>query len=85
MPIVLALMLWLIGTPLRAGELTWAYRADVLTLDPHASNKTFTNAFLGNIYESLVRRDDRIEIDPALASSWKRPNPTICASRFART
>jgi peptide/nickel transport system substrate-binding protein len=61
----------------RAAALTWSYSADVLTLDPHASNNTFTNAFLGNVYESLVRMNERIEIEPALAASWERTSDTV--------
>jgi len=39
----------------------------VMTLDPHASNNTFTNAFVNNIYEGLTRHNAKIEIEPALA------------------
>ena len=60
-----------------ARNFTWAYNADVLTLDPHSSNNTFTNTFAGNIYEALVRHNDRIEIEPALAESWERTSPTV--------
>jgi len=67
----------LIAPPLGARPLTWAFNADVLTLDPHSSNNTFTNTFLGNVYEALVRHNDRIEIEPALAESWERTSPTV--------
>jgi peptide/nickel transport system substrate-binding protein len=67
----------LIAPPLAAKPLTWAFNADVLTLDPHSSNNTFTNTFLGNVYEALVRHNDRIEIEPALAESWARVTPTV--------
>ena len=50
---------------------------DVLTLDPHASNNTFTNAFLGNIYEALVRHNERLELEPALAERWETVSPTV--------
>ncbi len=63
--------------PAAAKPFTWAYNADVLTLDPHSSNNTFTNTFLGNVYEALVRHNDRIEIEPALAESWERTSPTV--------
>ncbi|WP_270937477.1 ABC transporter substrate-binding protein [Falsiroseomonas oryzae] len=63
--------------PAAARNFTWAFNADVLTLDPHSSNNTFTNAFLGNVYEALVRHNDRIEIEPALAASWERTSPTV--------
>ncbi len=67
----------LAATPLAAKPLTWSFAADVLTLDPHSSNNTFTNAFLANIYESLVRMNEKIEIEPALATSWERVSPTV--------
>jgi peptide/nickel transport system substrate-binding protein len=60
-----------------ARNFTWAYNADVLTLDPHSSNNTFTNTFMGNVYEALVRHNDRIEIEPALAERWERTSPTV--------
>ena len=69
----------------RAASLTWSYSADVLTLDPHASNNTFTNAFLGNVYESLVRMNDRIEIQPALANPGSAPARRSGASPCVRT
>ncbi|MBU8543608.1 MULTISPECIES: ABC transporter substrate-binding protein [Roseomonadaceae] len=65
------------AAPAAAKSFTWAYNADVLTLDPHSSNNTFTNTFLGNVYEALVRHNDRIEIEPALAESWERTSPTV--------
>ncbi len=63
--------------PVCAAEFTWSYSADVLTLDPHSSNNTFTNAFAGNFYESLVRMNEKIEIEPSLATAWERTSPTV--------
>jgi peptide/nickel transport system substrate-binding protein len=77
MRIIIGLACILFSFRVEAASLTWSYSADVLTLDPHASNNTFTNAFVGNIYESLVRMNDRIEIEPALSVSWERTSPTI--------
>ena len=57
--------------------LTWSFGSDVLTMDPHTSRVTFTNAFLANIYETLVRMNDRLELEPALAVRWERPSPTV--------
>jgi peptide/nickel transport system substrate-binding protein len=74
---MLAVLLTLAAIPAQAASFTWSYSADVLTLDPHASNNTFTNAFLGNVYESLVRMNERIEIEPSLAISWTRTSPTV--------
>jgi peptide/nickel transport system substrate-binding protein len=66
-----------LAQPASAKDFTWAFNADVLTLDPHSSNNTFTNSFLGNVYEALVRHNDKIEIEPALAESWQRTSPTV--------
>jgi peptide/nickel transport system substrate-binding protein len=63
--------------PARAADFTWAFSGDVLTLDPHSSNNSFTNAFAGNFYESLVRMNEKIEIEPALATTWERTSPTV--------
>ncbi len=60
-----------------AKTLTWSFSADILTMDPHTSRVTFTNAFLANIYETLVRMNDKLEIEPALAARWERPTPTL--------
>jgi peptide/nickel transport system substrate-binding protein len=65
------------AAPLHAKSFTWAYNADVVTLDPHSSNNTFTNTFLGNVYEALVRHNDKIELEPALAERWERTSPTV--------
>jgi len=70
------------ASPAASKPFTWAFGADVLTLDPHASNNTFTNAFLGNIYESLVRHNERLEIEPALAERWETVSPTVWRFRL---
>lgn len=73
----LVLSLLLLATPCAAKSLTWSYTADVQTLDPHVSRVSFTNAFLANVYETLVRMNDRLEIEPALATSWQQPGATV--------
>jgi peptide/nickel transport system substrate-binding protein len=67
----------LIGVaPAGAKNFTWSFNADILTLDPHSSNNTFTNAFANNLYEGLTRHNEKIEIEPALAERWELVNPT---------
>jgi peptide/nickel transport system substrate-binding protein len=61
----------------QANTLTWSSTLDALSMDPHATNNSFTNAFVGNIYESLVRFNDKLKIEPALATSWKTLSPTV--------
>jgi peptide/nickel transport system substrate-binding protein len=57
--------------------LTWSASLDALSMDPHSTNNSFTNAFVSNIYESLVRFNEKLEIEPALATSWKLQSPTV--------
>ncbi|GGJ39761.1 ABC transporter substrate-binding protein [Neoroseomonas lacus] len=66
-----------LATPAGAKSLSWSFSADILTLDPHSSNNTFTNAFLDNVYETLVRHNQRLELEPALATRWEVVSPTV--------
>jgi peptide/nickel transport system substrate-binding protein len=72
-----ALVAMLASGPIAAKSFTWAFSSDVMTLDPHASNNTFTNAFVNNIYEGLTRHNAKIEIEPALAERWEIVSPTV--------
>ncbi len=54
----------------------WAASWDVLSMDPHALNSTSSMAFLNNVYEALVRFDNGMKIEPALAESWQQLDPT---------
>lgn len=60
-----------------AATFTWSSGTDALSMDPHSTNHSFTNAFVGNIYESLVRFNDKLQIEPSLATSWKLVSPTV--------
>lgn len=60
-----------------AATFTWSAGNDALSMDPHSTNHSFTNAFVSNIYESLVRFNDKLQIEPALATSWKVVSPTV--------
>ncbi|MEM8551026.1 MAG: ABC transporter substrate-binding protein [Pseudomonadota bacterium] len=59
-----------------AETLRWANDGDILTLDPYAHTESFTSSFLHHIYEPLVRRDENLEFEPALAVSWELVEPT---------
>lgn len=56
--------------------LRWAWQGDIASLDPYARRETFTLAFLGSIYEPLVRYNERLELQPALATRWEVMEPT---------
>lgn len=55
----------------------WANDGDVNSMDPYARQETFLLSFNSNIYEPLVRRDARMNIEPALAERWENPSPTV--------
>ncbi|MEM6763192.1 MAG: ABC transporter substrate-binding protein, partial [Pseudomonadota bacterium] len=66
----------LMASTAQATTLRWANDGDVLTLDPYAHTESFTSSFLHHIYEPLVRRDDALKFEPALAVSWQLVEPT---------
>lgn len=49
----------------------WASTTDPQTMDPHAVNAAPVLSFLNNIYEGLVRRNQDMQIEPSLATSWE--------------
>jgi len=53
-------------------------------MDPHASNVSLTTAFVSNVYETLARFDDKLQIEPALAESWQTVSPTVWRFRLRR-
>ena len=48
-----ALALAFAAAPLEAATLRFSSQGDIVTIDPHAQNEGFTNAFLDGIYEPL--------------------------------
>lgn len=52
--------------------LTVAIKGDPPTLDPHSSSSSSSVNNLNPVYETLVRYDDNGEIQPLLATEWKR-------------
>jgi peptide/nickel transport system substrate-binding protein len=78
--ILLGLALLLASTalaPVRAGTVKWAAARDIGSLDPDSFGDTFTLAFLNHVYEGLVRYDENLKIEPALAVSWELVEPTV--------
>ncbi len=64
------------SAPIEAKTLRYSSQGDIVTIDPHAQNEGFTNAFLDNIYEPLVTRGKDLKVEPCLALSWQVVNPT---------
>jgi peptide/nickel transport system substrate-binding protein len=59
-----------------AKTLRWSSQGDIVTMDPHAQNEGFTNAYLDHIYETLVTRGRDLKVIPCLALSWQRMDAT---------
>jgi peptide/nickel transport system substrate-binding protein len=70
-------MLLALGTAVDAKTLRYSSQGDITTVDPHANNEGFTNAYLDNIYEPLVTRGKDLKIEPCLAISWQQSSPTV--------
>ncbi len=54
----------------------FAFQGDVASMDPYALAENFSVSFHSNIHEPLVRYDENLQIEPALAVSWEIVNPT---------
>ena len=62
--------------PTQAKTFKWANAGDVSSMDPYYRNETFLLAFLENIYEPLMRRDEKLGLEAALATKWGQSSPT---------
>ena len=60
-----------------AKTLKWGANREIVSLDPYSYGDTFTLAVLNHVYEGLVRYNDKLEIEPALATSWELTAPTV--------
>ena len=65
------------GAAVDAKTLRFSSQGDITTIDPHANNEGFTNAYLDNIYEPLVTRGKDLKVEPCLAVSWSQESPTV--------
>jgi peptide/nickel transport system substrate-binding protein len=53
----------------------WASQGDPLTMDPHSQNEGLTNTMNGQVYETLFRRDKKLQLTPSIATEWKQTDP----------
>jgi peptide/nickel transport system substrate-binding protein len=60
-----------------ANTLRVATAFDPQTLDPHAIALLYHSRVAFQVYDSLVGRDERFKLEPALALSWQAVNPTL--------
>ena len=55
-----------------AADFRWTSAGDFLTFDVHAQNETLNSAACATVYESLVRYNEKMEVEPALATKYER-------------
>jgi len=53
----------------------YASSGDILRLDPHSADEALTDSFKNNIHEGLVRYDENLRPEPALAVRWTNVDP----------
>ena len=58
------------AVPASAQTLRWSSQGDIATMDPYAHTESFTSNMHHYVYDPLVRRNRKLEIEPALATSW---------------
>src|ERR1700722_20841383 len=63
-------------TPLSAKTFRWANDGDIISMDPYARQETTLLSFAANIYEPLVERDKKLQIEPALSPERSQPAPS---------
>ncbi len=65
------------GTPTaKGGNLKVGLAADLSTLDPLKSSSFYDRQVMLNIYDTLVRVDEKNNVQPDLAISWQYTSPT---------
>ncbi len=64
-----------LATAADAKTLRWSANTDIATLDPYAHTESFTTAMLHHVFDPLVRRGRTMQLEPALAMSWKTIKP----------
>lgn len=65
------------GYSANAETFKWAFQGDVATMDPHGLFETMSIGFQLNIYEGLVKRNDKMELQGALAESYENIEPDV--------
>lgn len=64
-----------LATTVEAKTLRWSANTDIATLDPYAHTESFTTSMLHHVFDPLVRRGRTMQLEPALATSWKAIKP----------
>ena len=68
---VLAAVALAVPTALPAADLTIGVGSEPTSMDPHFHNLGPNNSLLSHIYDALILQDDKQQLVPGLATSWK--------------
>ena len=69
------LSVFILPLKIYANEFRYSSMGDVNTLDPHAFDETMQLGYLGNIYDPLISRNNKLmQMEPALAVKWEMIN-----------
>jgi peptide/nickel transport system substrate-binding protein len=60
-----------LAAPATAQTLRWSSIGDVNSFDPNAQVESFTSNVHHMVFDPLVRRNRKLELEPALATSWQ--------------
>ena len=72
----------LAALPASAQTLRIASAFDPQTMDPHGLALLYHTRVVSQVYESLVGRDEKFALEPALAASWQMTSPTAWRFRL---
>jgi peptide/nickel transport system substrate-binding protein len=72
------------GAPKRGGSLRIALDADFTTMDPHVSTAAVDRQVYQSVFNTLVRLDEKLGVQPELAMSWETPEPKTYIFKLAR-
>jgi peptide/nickel transport system substrate-binding protein len=75
MLIALAMSAWAAG-PAVKDTVTFAQGSDITSLDPHIGKQLRAFAVTCNMFEQIVKFDEKGNVVPSLAASWQRLSPT---------
>src|SRR6266446_5162930 len=82
--VVLVLAGALFARPGWAANLTIGLGTDVTALDPHYHNVTPNNNVAAHIFGLLVQRNEKSQLEPALATEWKTIDPLTWEFKLRR-
>jgi len=64
------------GKPQAGGMVRVGVNADFTTLDPHVSTAAVDRQVYQSVFDTLVRLDPELKLQPGLAQSWEQPDPS---------